>query len=507
MKNQFIKTTFMLIAGILLSINSFSQTSAGKCWHLDYDKWVTAEYPDVHGNCGTNPILNPGANFTMEAWVRSYTFGLNMKMFGKMPATFNKGYVMGFENMHIYSQIQNPDNQELPRSGNGPIPQDSAWVHLATTYSATGDMINYLNGEEVGRTTIFPQNPVASTDDPFIIGRSPWDFSWAFNGGIDEIRIWNTQRTQQEIKDYMFKELLGSESGLLAYYNFNTPDGETFYDKTSNGNDGTMTNYDQECFSWKNSFAPVGNATMYSMHDVQSAWCGKVASQFNYSITTNGLTLLADGMNEKEFGKYLVFGHNNESGITALDAPENAPADFRRSTRTWYVNKAGWFNSQAVFNIPFAANGGDALSLGSDPTQYTLLHRSTNSGNFNPVHSANIVNGDYVVFSHVYLESGYYTIGHGSTQLAEPSAISAIKNEIQVNIYPNPAKDFITIENAKGTYLEIYNIAGQAILKKTLNEDKATISTSSLKPGVYLAKFSSKFTTTTRRVIISSSVY
>ena len=241
MKNTISKILFVLIL-LFLNINVNAQTSAGTCWYLDYDLWVEAEYPDIHGNCGSDPIFNPGNNMTMEVWVRSYTFGLNMKIFGMCSTSFLDGYIMGFENMHPYAQIFNPDNQEIPRSGNGPIPQDSAWVHLATTYSSSGEMINYLNGEQVGSITVFPQNPVSPSTEAFIIGRAPWDFAWAFNGDIDEIRIWNVQHSQEEIKNYMFKELQGNESGLLAYYNFNTPVNEVFYDKTANGNDGIMNN-------------------------------------------------------------------------------------------------------------------------------------------------------------------------------------------------------------------------------------------------------------------------
>jgi len=42
-----------------------------------------------------------------------------------------------------------------------------------------------------------------------------------FNGNIDEMRIWNTERTQTEIQVNMTSTLQGSELGLVAYYTFN----------------------------------------------------------------------------------------------------------------------------------------------------------------------------------------------------------------------------------------------------------------------------------------------
>ena len=199
MKHLIIFLSFTFL--ILINNETNAQTSAGTCWYLDYDLWVEAEYPDIHGNCGSSPVFNPGDEMTIEVWVRSYTFGLNMKIFGMTSTSFNDGYILGFENMHPYAQIFNPDNQEIPRSGNGPMPQDSAWVHLATTYSSTGEMINYLNGEVIGSSTVFPQNPISESTEPFIIGRAPWDFAWAYNGDLDEIRIWNVQHSQEEIKN------------------------------------------------------------------------------------------------------------------------------------------------------------------------------------------------------------------------------------------------------------------------------------------------------------------
>ncbi|MFQ6041137.1 MAG: carboxypeptidase regulatory-like domain-containing protein [Candidatus Poribacteria bacterium] len=43
-----------------------------------------------------------------------------------------------------------------------------------------------------------------------------------FHGLIDDLRIWNVARTQEEIQATMYTELQGDEPGLVAYYRFNT---------------------------------------------------------------------------------------------------------------------------------------------------------------------------------------------------------------------------------------------------------------------------------------------
>lgn len=60
-------------------------------------------------------------------------------------------------------------------------------------------------------------------------------------------------------------------------------------------------------------------------------------------------------------------------------------------------------------------------------------------------------------------------------------------------VYPNPAMDFITIENPAGfknhTAIEIYDLSGQVLLKKeNLSSHSAAIDISGLRPGMYLLK-------------------
>jgi len=406
--------------------------------------------------------------------------------------------------MHLYSQIFNPDNQEIPRSGDGPMEQDSAWIHLATTYSGTGKMINYINGVEVGSRTIYPQNPVANSTEPFIIGRAPWDFAWAFNGNIDEIRLWNSARTPEQIQDFMFKELKGDEANLLAYYNFNNPSEATFYDKTANGNNGTINNYEEECFFWDNSYAPVGDEKMYEMKDVHASWFSKSGSEFTYAITENGLSILANGINEKEFEKYVVFGHNQETGTSTANAPINAPADFKRLQRAWYVNQGGNFKSQVVFNLEEAANGGEILTVGTDASLYTLLYRANEDDDFTAVHSASEIHGNVVMFNYVDLEDGYYTIAYSSEQLADPSTgINKPSYVKSIEVFPNPASSYINVKNAGDFSLEIFNILGNKVKSQHIESDDFQVDLNDIKNGLYILWFKKEGIVFIERIMIT----
>ena len=82
-----------------------------------------------------------------------------------------------------------------------------------------------------------------------------------FHGSIDEIRIWNEARSQAEIQAYMKSTLTGTESNLVAYYQFDQSSGTSLEDATGNY-DGTTSGDPQ----WVTSdallveMAPPGNA-------------------------------------------------------------------------------------------------------------------------------------------------------------------------------------------------------------------------------------------------------
>ena len=121
------------------------------------------------------------------------------------------------------------------------------WTHIAATLSGTTATI-YINGIASGTST-FGTAPVNITRNNCYIGKSNWGDAYA-NAIYDELRIWNTAKTQVEIQTSMYRQLLGSESNLVTYFNFNQ--GVAFVDNsavttltdlTSNARHGTLTNF------------------------------------------------------------------------------------------------------------------------------------------------------------------------------------------------------------------------------------------------------------------------
>jgi hypothetical protein len=52
-------------------------------------------------------------------------------------------------------------------------------------------------------------------------------------------------------------------------------------------------------------------------------------------------------------------------------------------------------------------------------------------------------------------------------------------------IYPNPAKDIVTIAHASGSVLTIVDLVGREVFRSVLKTDEETMDVAALQPGVY----------------------
>jgi len=501
-KLLFISFFSMLMLPMMIS----AQTSAGKCWNIDYEEW-NINQPQLHIDCGNDNAFNVAEELTLEIWIRAYTFGENRKVLGKIDSdggTFDNGYVLGFGNLNPYAEIWNPTLQQIPYPGAGPIPKDSAFIHIACTYSSTtAKLSDYINGELVGQVDVFPPNPIVANDAIFLIGAAPWGpNSFQFYGTLDEVRVWNKARTEEELSEFMYKELKGDEEGLVAYYNFNNANDTLIPDESANDNRGELRNSDDPCWSWADSFIPVGDEKMYDMADPIAAWFGKAPELWNYATTTNGLSIITD-IEEKKFDKYLVFGHNELSGINTENAPENAPEDFIRLNREWYINSGGSFNSEIYFNLQEAAGGGEQLPDAASDSLYVLMTRADITEQFSAIAYPDNHIGDILVFNTDELQDKFYCIGYASSII--PIEHSGIEDQIlqRISAGPNPATDELTIRNAEGVNMQIYSLQGKLILTQFLHDNLEKVDTHYLSSGMYIIHYQYKNTSVSQKLIIN----
>jgi hypothetical protein len=105
-------------------------------------------------------------------------------------------------------------------------------VHVAGTYDGTTAKL-YVNGNLVNSVTT--SGGIYTNTGEFRIGND----GESMTGQIDEVRLWNVARTQQQIADNRFTELSGTETGLHSYWKFDESSGTTAIDACNNSH-GTL---------------------------------------------------------------------------------------------------------------------------------------------------------------------------------------------------------------------------------------------------------------------------
>jgi len=205
---------------------------------------------DDYVNIPHQKELNLGATFTIEAWVQLTAI-----------PTENIAMIIGKIKDHIFDNIPytlsiTPDaklqftienevnvNQDFESTQSIPIGE---CTHVAVSRSIDGTLRIFINGSKdvEFKDAVIPAN---SNTQPVVIGAyvSQYLNTKNFDGLIDEIRLWNNDRTQEEIQQRMYHHLNGTEQGLISYWNFNEGSGQVAHDLTNPSGDGRLGNNEE----------------------------------------------------------------------------------------------------------------------------------------------------------------------------------------------------------------------------------------------------------------------
>ncbi len=141
-----------------------------------------------------------------------------------------------------------------------PVIPLNQWSHVAAVYvgGVSGSITVYLNGVQAGQSTW--SNRSFGHTTTFYIGQALNGAGRRFDGQIDEFRVWSTARTATEIRQNMFRELSLTPLSQAIVYHLNQSSGTTAYDSSSNGRDGTLTNFTGTPWRTSGAFAGPRNA-------------------------------------------------------------------------------------------------------------------------------------------------------------------------------------------------------------------------------------------------------
>jgi hypothetical protein len=327
--------------------------------------------------------ITAGLNqFTFEAWV-----------YWKGSAGSSWQRIMDFGNntsVYMFLTPRSADNNlrfaittsagpgEQRLDAPGPL-QLNEWVHLAVVLdknTSTGRM--YLNGVEVAVNT----NMTLSPADLGVLannwlGRSQYPDPF-FNGQMDEVRIWNSARTQAQIQVSKDLEINATVNGLLAFYNFNegisccSNAGLTTLADGMGVNHGTLNSFSLSsgCVSnWVAGAPALGNPLTLSNDETNN--CGDPSGVFNVGVHT--ITWTATGANGETATCAQTFTVNDSQApvATCQNVTVSLDANGNGSTTAAAVNNGSSDNcgvaslslSQTAFNCTHLGNVSVTLAV------------------------------------------------------------------------------------------------------------------------------------------------
>lgn len=177
---------------------------------------------------------------TIEVWLKASSFyaenGIVNTIIRKNIANGGENFFIRFRKISGKSVVQMSIGYDIETLG---VPYEfstDTWYHLAGTFDGS-TMTVFVNGVNIISEKV--SGPVYIDNSDLFIGKGDPEFSSGeyFNGALDEIRIWNVARSQEEIRAAMNVSLTGKEEGLVVYWNF---DDDTARDLTGHGNDGIL---------------------------------------------------------------------------------------------------------------------------------------------------------------------------------------------------------------------------------------------------------------------------
>jgi hypothetical protein len=217
------------------------------------------------------------------------------------------------------TQIGLDNGSASPNTLDYAVPTGS-WTHLAFVYDGANTTTVYINGTLQGSIT---GSLGTATGQPLTFGMAK-NTSGAddkpFSGGIDEVRLWNTQRSAAQINANWKSTLTGTESGLIAQYAFdqgvsngNDAGLTTAFDNTTNANDGALMN-----------FALTGSTSNFTTHALLSGPLPVTITSFTAARSGIESVLQWQTATEQNCREFIIERSSDGRNYSAIGSVEGA---------------------------------------------------------------------------------------------------------------------------------------------------------------------------------------
>ncbi|MGM0636432.1 MAG: FG-GAP-like repeat-containing protein [Bacteroidota bacterium] len=217
----------------------------------DFAQHKALQFNGVNERASINSTsgINIGSSFTIETWLKFpeniiYNSERLLVEYGDWGA--GNIQLTSFENGGVKINFHGRDG-DLPVVIDGL--DDGNWHHIAGTFNASNGQVHYyIDGVLISSPGTLGNTPANTSGLSLTLGarrQSNGDFIYHSNVSMDEVRIWNTARTESEIYANYNKELEGNEDQLIAYFPMNEIINGYILDATANNNDLLLFNMDE----------------------------------------------------------------------------------------------------------------------------------------------------------------------------------------------------------------------------------------------------------------------
>lgn len=287
MKSRLIKS---LMIFPVLALMLFAGQSNAQNYAVNFDG-TSAQHIDI------NPMIPYTADFTVMGWVN-------------ITNNSSRLFSWGSPNVNNYAtvEIYNGRLRFYIPTGSGSTVSSSTffnnagWKHIAVTRVGNSVKI-YVNGilENSGSHT----KVVTPTKSTFGAGLFNGSIQGNGNGTYDVFSLWNIELAEADILNYMNNDPIGTEAGIVAFYDFNnpavTPEGDntgqtTLTDVSGNGYTGTLNNFSLTGpnGNWVGGFVlaaepTVTTASIGSILQTTAIGGGEVTDEGSDPVTARGI--------------------------------------------------------------------------------------------------------------------------------------------------------------------------------------------------------------------------
>lgn len=246
-------------------------------------------------DCGTNSKFNITSSMTIELWIKPNrdmgVFGWDRLVHRNWPTGYFFGGKAGSTN--AIAVVLSGDLGAAVTPNNTVVV--GVWQHIAFVFDDPADDIKIYKDGNLISDTHWTGTIAGQSNSQLTLSQN----GESFDGTMEDVRIWNVARTQNQIQTNMNNELMGNETGLIAYYTFNQGIAggnntaiTTVIDKTANALNGTLTS-----FSLSGSTSNFVKGKVIKLKDgLTSATAGTSALQIkqDYPSSTDGLYWIAN---------------------------------------------------------------------------------------------------------------------------------------------------------------------------------------------------------------------